>query len=248
LSEETILLTNIIERPEFQPRLKIRWDVIEEYAQLMEDGVIFPPIDVFLIDEKYFLVDGYHRKYAAERTNKREINCVVHLGGLRDAHLFSCQVNSVHGMPRTREEKRRAVERVINDPEWEKFSSREIARVCGVSNHFVDGMRGGNIPTPTAPTSEEGQSEPENRPDQSSEPPKGFFWSESRKGTKYLRKYPEKNPQLPEGPTDPKRISSTESVECPFCGRIIKEDIIKTKGNKIKISIDHTKQKRESYK
>ena|SRR5436309_8329926 len=42
---------------------------------------------------------------------------------------------------RTNADKRRAVETLLNDPEWAKWSDREIARQCGVSNDFVSRLR-----------------------------------------------------------------------------------------------------------
>ena len=44
-------------------------------------------------------------------------------------------------MPRSREDKRRAVTTVLNDPEWCQWSDREIARGCFVSHDFVNRLR-----------------------------------------------------------------------------------------------------------
>ena len=41
---------------------------------------------------------------------------------------------------------RRAVAKLLDDAEWAKWSDREIARRCGVSDRFVNGMR----PAPSA--------------------------------------------------------------------------------------------------
>lgn len=44
-------------------------------------------------------------------------------------------------MPRNREDKRRAVLTLIQDPEWGKWSDREIARQCKVSDKTVASLR-----------------------------------------------------------------------------------------------------------
>jgi hypothetical protein len=64
------------------------------------------------------------------------------------------------GWGRTHDDKRRAVLTLLNDPEWSKWSDREIARLCAVSHEFVRKLRPfqspmtvTNAPTPpnTAP-------------------------------------------------------------------------------------------------
>jgi hypothetical protein len=47
--------------PELQPRAKINRAVLAEYAQLLVDGVTFPPIIVFDTGEQLLLADGFHR-------------------------------------------------------------------------------------------------------------------------------------------------------------------------------------------
>jgi hypothetical protein len=51
----------------------------------------------------------------------------------RDALLFSVGANAIHGHRRTNEDKRRAVDVLLNDPEWRVWNDSEIARRCGVS-------------------------------------------------------------------------------------------------------------------
>jgi predicted HTH domain antitoxin len=55
--------------------------------------------------------------------------------------LYSVGANAAHGLRRTNEDKRRAVETLINDEEWATWSDREIARACGVSGKFVAAVR-----------------------------------------------------------------------------------------------------------
>jgi hypothetical protein len=67
--------------------------------------------------------------------------CDVCKGGLREAVLFSCGANAAHGLPRTNEDKRRAVMKLLDDAEWSHWSDREIGRCARVSHEFVRKLR-----------------------------------------------------------------------------------------------------------
>jgi hypothetical protein len=127
--------------PDIQPRATLNREKITEFSDHMKEGVVFPPIDVFLIEGRYLIVDGYHRDMAARGAGIQEIRCRIHIGTRRDAILLSSGTNWQHGIDRTTRDKRRAVERLINDPEWSKWSSREISRHCHVSVSFVENFR-----------------------------------------------------------------------------------------------------------
>lgn len=124
-----------------QPRATIHKDWIEEYAADMATGAAFPPVVVFFDGSDYWLADGYHRTGAAQALGLETIDADVRQGTQRDAILFSVSANSNHGQRRTNEDKRRAVLRLIHDPEWSGWSDREIARRCGVTHPFVANLR-----------------------------------------------------------------------------------------------------------
>lgn len=60
---------------------------------------------------------------------------------IRDAVLYSVGANAEHGARRTNEDKRRCVDTLLRDPEWCKWSNREIAKRCKVSPKLVNNMR-----------------------------------------------------------------------------------------------------------
>lgn len=124
-----------------QPRSEINTDTVTEYAEAMRDGASFPPIDVYYDGQSYWLADGFHRVQAARQAELLDINALVHMGTQRDAILHSAGANGTHGLRRTNEDKRRAVTRLLKDEEWAKWSDREIARKCMVSNNFVSVVR-----------------------------------------------------------------------------------------------------------
>lgn len=125
-----------------QPRAYVDATVMEDYALRMSEGARFPPVVVFFDGKEYWLGDGFHRTHAArDGLGLTEIEADVRQGTQRDAILFSCGANAEHGMRRTNADKHRAVMRLIEDPEWSKWSDREIARRCAVSNTFVSSLR-----------------------------------------------------------------------------------------------------------
>lgn len=121
-----------------QSRAELDSDVIEAYSENLSR---LPPIVVYHDGESYWLADGFHRVRAHQVAGREEVAAEVLQGTLRDAILYSCGANATHGLPRTREDKRRAVERLLRDEEWCKWSDREIARRCQVSHPFVASVR-----------------------------------------------------------------------------------------------------------
>jgi hypothetical protein len=67
--------------------------------------------------------------------------CEVRPGGLREAILHSVASNATHGVRRSNDDKRRAVLLLLADEEWAKWSDREIARRCSVSQPLVTRIR-----------------------------------------------------------------------------------------------------------
>lgn len=124
-----------------QPRARLDDAIIEEYADAMMAGDIFPPVDVFHDGEMYWLADGFHRINAALRAGRQTINAEIYQGTQRDAILWSISANATHGLRRTNEDKRRAVQRLLSDPEWAQWSNREIARRAAVDDKFVGTVR-----------------------------------------------------------------------------------------------------------
>ena len=128
-----------------QPRLKMDMSIVDEYSDAMKNGSKFPPLVVFKVDEEYVLADGYHRLWAAKSAGLKTYPCEIHEGTLRDAILYASGVNSTHGLRRTNEDKKRAVERLLADPEWGGWSDNKIAEICKVSPMTVGRYRGHTI-------------------------------------------------------------------------------------------------------
>lgn len=123
-----------------QARAAIDENVIAEYAAAMVDAQL-PPLVVFFDGVDFWLADGFHRYHAHKANDAWQVPCNVHNGTRRDAVLYSVGANGSHGLRRSNEDKRKAVATLLADPEWAAWSDREIARQCGVSDRFVNGLR-----------------------------------------------------------------------------------------------------------
>ena len=114
---------------------------VQTYTDDMEAGAVFPPVEVVSNGDVIWLVDGQHRVEAAKKVNLEKIEANVIHGDYRDALLMSCGTNAEHGKRRTNEDKRQKVMVLLEDEEWQGWSSRKIAEKCKVGHKFVDKLR-----------------------------------------------------------------------------------------------------------
>lgn len=126
-----------------QPRAALDEATIRDYAEAMQRGDTFPAVVVFFDGTDYWLADGFHRLAALESLGalNMDVPAIVQQGDQRAAVFFSTGVNAEHGLRRSNADKRRAVDVLLRDAEWGKWSDREIARQCKVSNNFVSELR-----------------------------------------------------------------------------------------------------------
>lgn len=134
-------LSEITLDPEIQPRQLLNKEVVDEYVEAMRQGNQFPPVIVYFDGIINWLADGYHRYEAAKKYQQATIVADIQQGDRREAKLFSVGANTAHGFPRTNGDKRRAVQRLLDDQEWCQWSNREIARLCKVSHEMVRNLR-----------------------------------------------------------------------------------------------------------
>src|SRR5690606_25200177 len=120
--------------------------LVERYAQAMKDGAVFPPVVVFADGSKFYLADGFHRVGAARALKRKTIEAQIHepINGespQRSAILYAVGANETHGRNRSADDKRRAVETLLKDPEWSRWTDREITRPCQVAATCVRTLR-----------------------------------------------------------------------------------------------------------
>lgn len=124
-----------------QARASLDQSTVHEYAEAMERGDSFPPVVVYFDGSAYWLADGFHRYFGSQKIGALNIDADVRNGTKRDAILFSLSANANHGLRRTNADKRKAVETLLADEEWSKWSDRKIAEACGVGHPMVAAMR-----------------------------------------------------------------------------------------------------------
>jgi ParB-like nuclease domain len=111
--------------------------IMTEYAKAMQEGATFPPIIVYHYGAAYHVADGFHRVAAARQAKLGDILAEIREGTARDAVLAAAGANATHGIRRTNADKRHAIERLLADPEWCRWSDREIGRACCVDHKSV---------------------------------------------------------------------------------------------------------------
>jgi hypothetical protein len=122
--------------PDAQARTAIRSASVEEYAEAMQDGASFPPIEVMMVDGQAIIIDGWHRVMAASQLGLKSIDCVVVEGStIADAQWSAAAVNQSHGLRRTNADKARAVTLAL--AACPDATYQQIAQHCGVSQAMV---------------------------------------------------------------------------------------------------------------
>jgi hypothetical protein len=138
---ETLAIAEIRQDEEIAAR-GVDPDIVAEFQERMTQGDEFPPLQVMRDgDGVNWLWDGWQRLEAATRKGVESIDCAIRKGDRRAALLMSAGANATHGLRRSAEDKRRAVQKLLRDAEWANWSDREIARQCKVSPTFVGEVR-----------------------------------------------------------------------------------------------------------
>lgn len=124
-----------------QMRVSINQDKVSEYAEKMREDAVFPPIKVMFDGTVYWLYDGFHRYFAAQSAGFNAIQAEYKPGTMEDAQDYALGANDDHGLPRSIEDKRKAVETALEMERHKDKSDREIAKLCKVSASFVGSIR-----------------------------------------------------------------------------------------------------------
>lgn len=137
-----------------QIRTSTYFDKIAEYAEAITNGIIFPPLVVFFDGDDYWLADGFHRLGAHKAVGDAVgvtdpwVLCEVVEGSQAAAIVCACGANAEHGIARTPDDKRAAVDTMLKNPlvaldeeTGEPHSDRAISRICRVHHSFVSNRR-----------------------------------------------------------------------------------------------------------
>ena len=137
MAVKQIKLDKIKASNEVQPRVSLDHTVLSEYTDRLKAGDKFPAVVAFDDGETIWLSDGFHRFKAHKDLKRAAINADIRKGTKRDAIWFAITANAHNSIRLKRADKRRAVERILDDPEWAKYSNNKIATSVGCSEFLV---------------------------------------------------------------------------------------------------------------
>ena len=131
----TLKIDDIISDPTIHFRMEGNDEKhVAEFAVGMKNSAAFPPIDVFRIDGKLYVADGFHRLAAAHTAKKKTIHAEIHTGTLDEARQFSAKAglktNQVVMLSRA---DRINILAIMVNFEWAEFSNRRIASMLNVT-------------------------------------------------------------------------------------------------------------------
>ena len=144
IAPESIILDDRL-----QARVKVDEDLVADYSDVMLMGYPFPPVEVYDISGKMYVVDGFHRVKAAIIAKVETIPAVIRKGSMDDAILTAVKSNATHGLRRSTADKRRAVEMLLDHPVHGKHGKQKIAALAGVSKPMVMDVIARREGTPT---------------------------------------------------------------------------------------------------
>lgn len=128
----TLKLANITADDKIQPRAQgLNEEHVARLIESIEKDEAIPPLVVYQNEAgSLILSEGFHRVEAFERAGVRHAECVVRKGEWSDALANACGSNKGHGLPRTNEDKRRAVGLMLAEfPDWTDHRIAEAVRV-----------------------------------------------------------------------------------------------------------------------
>lgn len=125
-----------------QPRVELDRGRAEELAGLLRLGVELPPVIVFKDDEyRYWLASGFHRYHAHRLAGHQFVVANVLDGSLNEARLFAASTNKVSVLPRTTQDKMRAVHLVLTSPLAAGWDDNRVADHVQVPRALVAAVR-----------------------------------------------------------------------------------------------------------
>lgn len=138
---ETLPLGQIMVDPRLQPRAKGNdAATVAEYAEAYRRGEKLPEgVVVHTSKGWYFLAEGFQRFEGAKQAGLETLPFEVVKGEYIDAKLIAAGSNKGHGLKRTNEDKRRAVQFALEArTEW---TNEEVANHVGVGQEMVADIR-----------------------------------------------------------------------------------------------------------
>jgi hypothetical protein len=124
-----------------QSRATIIYALINEYAIMRSEGIVFDPIEGVQDEEGHiYFWDGYHRGEAAKRVGN-QLRVKIRPGTQTDAEWLALSANQKHGQRRSMEDKQHVMRQALLHPYGLYMSDRALTRHCGVDRRLVVKVR-----------------------------------------------------------------------------------------------------------
>ena len=128
-----------------QFREAIDQNKVKEYAENMDEGDVFPPLQCTFDGSNYWLWDGFHRYFAWQSLGAKTVEVVYTPGTQEDAQDLALGANGEHGLPPTKATKENKVRAALGMERHANKSNRELGKMCKVSHTFVAAVRNAEI-------------------------------------------------------------------------------------------------------
>jgi len=133
-----VRIEELVIDPSLQPR--VGGLDADHVRALEETPESWPPLKMVRQDDRYLLVDGYHRLEAANNLGLESIRVeVVDAPSDGDLHALAFALNAEHGRPLSLTDRRAFAESLLRAQPY--LADREIARRCGLAANTVGAMR-----------------------------------------------------------------------------------------------------------
>jgi len=188
---------------------------VTEYVKAVTEGVVLPPIEVTYDGQHLYLDNGQHRVEVHQRIGQVWVEAVCQPGSYDESVLRAAGADRAVGLPRTREDKRRAVRLVLEIQKFQSLPSTKIAILTGTSHTFVDVLK------------DELGLERKRKPREKSEPPQEPTRHPNERVQSDLEATADGKPELPaetKPETQPEHESKPEPEPEPDCNVAILSD------------------------
>ena len=115
-------------------------DFIIELATAIRRGDVMPPITVFPIGRKYYVMDGHHRLAAHDMAGKKTIEAEVFTGSLKEAARAALRANNKSRTNMSKRDRLEGAWRLVKQEDPEDTIAA-IANDSGIATSTVDNMR-----------------------------------------------------------------------------------------------------------
>lgn len=141
MTTQTLAIDLIVADTEIQTRASLNTEHVADLRLAWDAKADIPPVIAYFDKTTYWLSEGFHRLQSAKEAKRGSLLVEVREGSKRDALHNALASNKTHGLRRSNEDKRLAVGKMLDDPEWSKWTDHKIAEHIGVTQPFVSALR-----------------------------------------------------------------------------------------------------------